>query len=236
MRSARDVVCPRKSPENGQLFRSAAAGSGQPRQWTEARARDDRGYNPTLRNAAGTGNTIWSDCPSEAARVDRATPTRGAPSALPHHGKGDPRSPREAQHPAAIRKSRRLETLCTPSLPTCLSVCIRASGQHDMARNLRLFFAAVVVTCARPQTWFGRRRVSTCFQLEPRSGDQHTPAFVTVIRQPGAFLPLTISFTALALVLLHLAIYGVVRETDEVLSPISGSSSWLDRCPSWCCS
>jgi hypothetical protein len=53
------------------------------------------------------------------------------------------------------------------------------------------------------------------FPTRTQDRDQHTPAFVTVTRQPSAFLPLTMSFTALALVLLHLAIYGVVRETDE---------------------
>ena len=84
-----------------------------------------------------------------------------------------------------------------------------------MARNLRLFFAAVVVTCARPQMWFGRRRREHLFLTRSQDRDQQTPAFVTVTRQPSAFLPLTMSFTALALVLLHLAIYGLVRETDE---------------------
>ncbi|MGD0801757.1 MAG: hypothetical protein ABR906_10610 [Terracidiphilus sp.] len=35
------------------------------------------------------------------------------------------------------------------------------------------------------------------------------------MKQPSAFLPLAMSLTALAIVLGHVAIYGVVREADE---------------------
>jgi len=35
------------------------------------------------------------------------------------------------------------------------------------------------------------------------------------LRQPSAFLPLAMSIVALAVVLVHLAIFGVVREADE---------------------
>ncbi len=38
---------------------------------------------------------------------------------------------------------------------------------------------------------------------------------VSLIRQPSAWLPLAMSFAALALVLGHAAIFGVVREADE---------------------
>jgi hypothetical protein len=34
-------------------------------------------------------------------------------------------------------------------------------------------------------------------------------------RKPSAFLPMAMSLTALAVVLAHIALYGVVRETDE---------------------
>lgn len=36
-----------------------------------------------------------------------------------------------------------------------------------------------------------------------------------MIRQPSAFVPVAMSFVALATVLLHLARFGVVREPDE---------------------
>jgi hypothetical protein len=38
---------------------------------------------------------------------------------------------------------------------------------------------------------------------------------VSLMRQPSAYLPVTMSLTALALVLSHVAIYGVVQEADE---------------------
>jgi hypothetical protein len=37
----------------------------------------------------------------------------------------------------------------------------------------------------------------------------------SVIKHPSAFLPLAMSLTALAMVLGYVALYGVVRETDE---------------------
>ena len=36
-----------------------------------------------------------------------------------------------------------------------------------------------------------------------------------LIRRPGAFLPLIMSFAAIAMVIGHAAMYGVVREADE---------------------
>ena len=35
------------------------------------------------------------------------------------------------------------------------------------------------------------------------------------IKRPSAFLPLAMSLTALAIVLIHVAIYGVIHEADE---------------------
>ena len=37
----------------------------------------------------------------------------------------------------------------------------------------------------------------------------------SLMKQPSAFLPMAMSLAALALVLVHLAIFGVVREADE---------------------
>ena len=37
----------------------------------------------------------------------------------------------------------------------------------------------------------------------------------TMIRKPSAFLPPVMSCTALATVLIHIALYGIVREGDE---------------------
>ena len=37
----------------------------------------------------------------------------------------------------------------------------------------------------------------------------------TMMKRPSAFLPLVMSFGALAMVLGHVAIYGIVREADE---------------------
>ena len=45
--------------------------------------------------------------------------------------------------------------------------------------------------------------------------DQPTRSFSSILRQPSAFLPLTMSLTALALVLSHIAIFGAAREADE---------------------
>ena len=38
---------------------------------------------------------------------------------------------------------------------------------------------------------------------------------LSTLKQPSAFLPLAMSFGALATVLIHIAIYGVAREADE---------------------
>lgn len=45
--------------------------------------------------------------------------------------------------------------------------------------------------------------------------DQHSRTFGTIMKQPSAFLPMAMSLTALAIVLGSIAIYGIVRETDE---------------------
>lgn len=50
--------------------------------------------------------------------------------------------------------------------------------------------------------------------LETRSGGCHMD-FPTMIRKPSAWLPLAMSFAALATVLVHIAMFGTARESDE---------------------
>jgi hypothetical protein len=45
--------------------------------------------------------------------------------------------------------------------------------------------------------------------------DQPGHSFGEILKQPSAFLPLAMSLSALAIVLGHVAIYGVVHEADE---------------------
>lgn len=45
--------------------------------------------------------------------------------------------------------------------------------------------------------------------------NQDPKSFGALTRQPSAFLPLAMSLTALTLVLVHVAIYGAVREAEE---------------------
>jgi hypothetical protein len=63
-----------------------------------------------------------------------------------------------------------------------------------------------------------RRLAGTCERIFPTIGanmNQHINSFGAMIRRPSAFLPLAVSFTALALVLVHIAIFGAGREADE---------------------
>jgi hypothetical protein len=45
--------------------------------------------------------------------------------------------------------------------------------------------------------------------------DQPDRSFSEILKQPSAFLPLAMSLTALAIVVGHVAMYGVVHEADE---------------------
>jgi FtsH-binding integral membrane protein len=45
--------------------------------------------------------------------------------------------------------------------------------------------------------------------------DQTSSSFGAVLRQPAAFLPIAMSFTALTIVLIHIAVFGVTHEADE---------------------
>jgi hypothetical protein len=45
--------------------------------------------------------------------------------------------------------------------------------------------------------------------------DQQISSFSSLIKRPSAFLPVAMSFIALTLVLVHIAILGAAREADE---------------------
>ena len=53
------------------------------------------------------------------------------------------------------------------------------------------------------------------FPTRNQEPDQHAPAFVTVTKQPCAFLPLSMSLIALCLVLVNVSVYGGIRQADE---------------------
>ncbi|HKI44257.1 MAG TPA: hypothetical protein VKA08_02880 [Balneolales bacterium] len=42
--------------------------------------------------------------------------------------------------------------------------------------------------------------------------------FTSMIKKPGAFLPLVMSFAALATVIIHIILFGVARQADEGVS------------------
>ena len=50
--------------------------------------------------------------------------------------------------------------------------------------------------------------------MQPSSGRTQT-SFSALMRQPAAYLPVAMSVAALALVVGHVAVYGIVREADE---------------------
>jgi hypothetical protein len=53
------------------------------------------------------------------------------------------------------------------------------------------------------------------FPTQGGNMEQHPRSFGLIMKQPGAFLPLAMSLTALAMVLGHIAMFGVVHEADE---------------------
>jgi hypothetical protein len=55
-------------------------------------------------------------------------------------------------------------------------------------------------------------------QMFPTQGANVTEpelSFSAMVRRPSAFIPMVMSFTALAIVLSHIAMYGAAREVDE---------------------
>ena len=69
----------------------------------------------------------------------------------------------------------------------------------------------------------------------------------SLIKQPSAFLPVAMSLAALALVVIHIALFGIARQTDEGAAahlwqllmvaqlPIVAffAIKWLPRAPRW---
>jgi hypothetical protein len=53
------------------------------------------------------------------------------------------------------------------------------------------------------------------FPTQGGNMEQHPRSFGLIMRQPSAFLPLAMSLTALAMLLGHIAMFGVVHEADE---------------------
>ena len=51
------------------------------------------------------------------------------------------------------------------------------------------------------------------FPTQARKHD--ASSFSYIVKKPSAFLPMAMSLTALALVLGHIAVFGIARETDE---------------------
>jgi hypothetical protein len=73
------------------------------------------------------------------------------------------------------------------------------------------------------RTWMDVMRGAAGEHFHPAIGDAMSEyrttsgakSFGNVVRQPSALVPLAMAMTALAVVLLHIAVYGAVREADE---------------------
>ena len=68
------------------------------------------------------------------------------------------------------------------------------------------------------RTWMDVMRGALGEHIHPTQGgtmSEYRTTFGTVVRQPSALVPLGMAMTALAVVLLHIAVYGAAREADE---------------------
>jgi hypothetical protein len=68
------------------------------------------------------------------------------------------------------------------------------------------------------KTWMDVVRSAVGEHIHPTIGgamSEYRTTFGTVVRQPSALIPLGMAVTALAVVLGHIALYGVAREADE---------------------
>ena len=73
------------------------------------------------------------------------------------------------------------------------------------------------------KTWIDVMRGAMGEHIHPTQGgamteyrtSSGTTSFGTVVRQPSALIPLGMAMTALAVVLIHIAVYGAAREADE---------------------
>lgn len=75
-----------------------------------------------------------------------------------------------------------------------------ANFDSDLYKKTQLLYNAKYFAYQRPAV--------------PRAG-REVPMNVSLLKQPSALLPMAMSLAALALVLSHIAIYGVVHEADE---------------------
>jgi len=68
------------------------------------------------------------------------------------------------------------------------------------------------------KTWMDVVKAAVSERIHPTIGgamNEYRTSFGTVVRQPSALIPLGMALTALAVVLGHIALYGVAREADE---------------------
>ena len=68
------------------------------------------------------------------------------------------------------------------------------------------------------KTWMDVMRGAVGEHIHPTMGgamNEYRTTFGTVVRQPSALVPLGMALTALAVVLVHVAVYGAAREADE---------------------
>jgi len=68
------------------------------------------------------------------------------------------------------------------------------------------------------KTWLDVMRGAMGEHIHPTIGDamsEYRTSFGTVVRQPSALVPLAMAMTALAVVLIHIGVYGAAREADE---------------------
>jgi hypothetical protein len=68
------------------------------------------------------------------------------------------------------------------------------------------------------KTWMDVMRGAVGEHIHPTQGgamNEYRTSFGTVVRQPSALVPMAMALTALAVVLVHIAVYGAAREADE---------------------
>ena len=68
------------------------------------------------------------------------------------------------------------------------------------------------------KTWMDVMRGAVGEHIHPTMGgamNEYRTSFGTVVRQPSALVPLGMALTALAVVLIHITVYGAAREADE---------------------
>jgi hypothetical protein len=184
----------------------------------QTRTRDDRRHCAALRDQSGSGNAIWGDCPVWTSRVGSSyfrMRSAAGPIALPLRASA---SSAQNDHPATVHQGRTGEA-GSPMNPRLahLLMCLYPrpwrerysaefealpqTGRGDLRRSANVVWSALLM--------------STSSQLQDLERIKYPRAVVALTKQPSAFLPLAMSLTALAVVLGHVAICGVVHEPDE---------------------